>query len=339
MLRPQSPLGWPLRPVVLSSASLYNGRSAMRLVFMGTSVVVIPCLEALLQAGHEMLGVFCPPDRPVGRHGRVESPPVKAYALSRGLPIYQPPSLRRPHVQEELAILRPEVIVVAAYGKFLPAPILGLPPLGCLNLHPSLLPRHRGPSPVVTALLEGDTLTGVSIILLDSGMDTGPILAQREEPILPQDTAATLTQRLFQQGAELLVDTLEQWAGRRLSPTPQNEGQATVTRMVRKEDGRVDWGLPAQRVARMVRAYEPWPGVYTRWQGRLLKLLEVMPQPKPASGEVVGSVRPWNAQGAAIVTGEGLLELRRLQLEGRRPLSIDEFLRGSHDFLGSRLPS
>ncbi len=311
----------------------------MRLIFMGTPAVAVPCLEALLQAGHQVVGVYCPPDRPTGRHGRPEPPPVKVSALSLGLPVFQPASLRRPRVFEILAGLKPEAIVVAAYGKFLPENALALPPLGCLNLHPSLLPRHRGPAPVMTALLEGDAVSGVSILLLDQGMDTGPILAQQEEPILSHDTTASLTERLFRRGAELLIATLARWAAGAITPRPQDEGQATVTHLVRKEDGWVSWDRSALSISRMVRAYSPWPGASTRWQGQGLKLLEVEPHADVVPQGETGTAQAWGVDGVAVATGEGLLELRRLQLEGKRPLPTTEFLRGARGFVGARLPS
>ena len=184
----------------------------MRLVFMGTPVFVVPVLEALVQDSNiEITGVYTPPDRRQGRGRSSQMTPVKAYALEQGLPVFQPASLRREEVQQEMASLRPEVIVVAAYGKILPSAVLNLPSSGCLNLHPSRLPKYRGPSPVITTILEGDETTGVTLMLLDEGMDTGPIIAQREQAVGPEDTAETLTAALFQLGATLLSEQLAPW--------------------------------------------------------------------------------------------------------------------------------
>lgn len=308
---------------------------------MGTPSYAVPVLEALLGAGHRVAGVYTQPDRPAGRGLRPEAPPVKRYALERGLAVFQPQSLRSPGALEELRALAPRAIVVAAYGKFLPPEVLRLPPLGCLNLHPSLLPRHRGPSPVQAAILEGDEVTGVSIILLDEGMDTGPILAQVEEPIRDTDTAATLTERLFNIGARLMVETLERWDRGLLSPTPQDHARATVTRRIAKEDGEMDFSRPAVYLWRMVRAYQPWPGAYTRWEGRLLKVLEALPleaQGEAPPGTVVALPRGSPAP-VGVVAGRGVLALLRLHLEGRRPLPAEEFLRGHPRFIGARLPS
>jgi len=313
----------------------------MRLVFMGTPDYAIPVLSALLEAGHEVVGVYTQPDKPAGRGREVVPPPVKRYALERGLPIFQPPSLRQPKAVDALRALAPEAIVVSAYGKLLPPEVLHLPPLGCLNLHPSLLPRWRGPAPIVFTLLEGDSVTGVTIILLDEGMDTGPILAQVQEPVRPDDTARTLTERLFRLGAGLMVETLERWGRGEVTPQPQDEARATVTRLIRKEDGRMDFSLPAVRLERMVRAFDPWPSAWTTWKGKVLKVLRavVVDAPAPTGpGEVV-ALPPGGPAPVAVGTGEGLLGLLRLHLEGGRPLEAEAFLRGHRDFVGSRLPS
>lgn len=309
----------------------------MRIVFMGTPDFAIPCLEGLLQAGHEVVGVYCRPDKEVGRGQRVEAPPIKQFAAERGLPVFQPTSLRRKEAQAELSDLASEVAVVAAYGVLLPREVLDTPPLGCLNVHPSLLPRHRGPAPVVTAILEGDELTGVTIMLLDEGMDTGPILAQRQDLVHADDTAPVLTRRLFAQGAELLVETLPRWAAGGIEAAPQNEALATTTRRMTKEDGVLDWTASAEHLGRKVRAYEPWPGSYTSWQGKQLKVLAAHAEKGEAASPMGTVVEA--AEGAAVVTGEGVLVLGQVQLEGRRGTPIREFLQGYPDFVGSKLPS
>lgn len=313
----------------------------MRLVFMGTPAFVLPVLDALLAAPEvQIVGVYTPPDRPRGRGRSPEMPPVKGYALEHGLAVYQPATLRRPSVQEELASLRPDVMVVAAYGKILPPPVLETPSHGCLNLHPSLLPEYRGPSPVVTALLDGQANTGVTLMLLDPGMDTGPIIAQRGYSVSPEDTAETLTATLFRLGANLLVDHLDPWVAGELSAQPQDQARATVTRKLERTDGQADWNLSAEQLERRRRAYTPWPGLFTRWQGQVLKLLDVMALPETAGvgyrpGQVV-PLEPGPAP-AGVKTADGVLGLKRLQLEGRRPVTAGEFLRGYPQFLGSQL--
>lgn len=313
----------------------------MRLVFMGTPVYVVPVLEALAAAAAvQVVGVYTPPDRPRGRGRTVELTPVKAAGLELGLPIFQPPSLRSAGAQQELGALRPDLILVAAYGKLLPPETLALPPHGCLNLHPSLLPRYRGPSPVATAILEDAAVTGVTLMQLDPGMDTGPILAQQAIPLRGDETAATLTGDLFRIGAQLLLDNLAGWRAGQLPARPQDDSQATVTRKLERADGIADWNLTAAALERRRRAFTPWPGLATYWQGKSLRLLEVTALegqnwPAAAPGQVVAL--PAAETPAGIGTARGILALKRVQLEGRRPAAAAEFLRGYPDLVGSRL--
>ena len=203
----------------------------------------------------------------------MEPTPAKAAALGLGLPVFQPHSFRPEAAWQELAALQPEAIVVAAYGKLLPPEVLAIPPHGCLNLHPSLLPKYRGPSPVATAILDGALSTGVTLMLLDAGMDTGPILAQQEYPLTGRETAAELTEALFARGTQLLLDNLEPWVSGQLTAQPQDEAQATLTRKLERADGLADWRQPAAVLERMIRAFTPWPGLTAAWQGQSLRLL------------------------------------------------------------------
>ena len=313
----------------------------MRVVFMGTPSFVVPVLDAL-NAGQDVsvVGVYTPPDRPRGRGRSTDMLPVKAYALENGLEVYQPASLRSSRAQSELSSLQPEVIVVAAYGKLLPPPVLDIPPHGCLNLHPSLLPKYRGPSPVASAILDGIPATGVTLMLLDEGMDTGSIIAQSECLVSGQETSETLTGALFQQGAQLLMDNLGPWAAGVLTARPQEDAAASITRKLNREDGLADWQLPAAKLERHRRAYTPWPGLFTLWEGKVLKLLDVVPLSAQADyGIEPGSVVAASEEGipVAVATGSGMLGLKSLQLEGRRPVTGKEFLRGYPQFLGSKL--
>ena len=315
-----------------------NDSRAMRVIFMGTPAYAIPVLSALLDGSYNVVGVYARPDRPAGRSTRSVPSEIKRFALDRELPVFQPDSLRRDEeARREMASLSPDVVVVAAYGLFLPSEILGLPPLACLNVHPSLLPMYRGPSPVSAAILGGDEVVGVTIIKLDEGMDSGPILAQRERPVGPLETTQSLTTRLFDLGAALLTEVLPGWRRGEIQPRPQDDTQATVTSLLTREDGDIVWSRPAVHIDRQVRAYFPWPGSFTRWSGRLLKIIEAAPLEQEtdvsaAPGQVIAL-----SEGAGVVTGEGLLVVRRLQLEGRRPVSVQEFLRGRRDFVGSVL--
>ncbi len=227
------------------------------------------------------------PDRPVGRSARPAPPPVKALAQEHGLPVLQPPSLRRPAALAALTRLRPEVGIVAAYGAILRPDVLDLPPQGYLNVHASLLPRWRGAWPVGAAILAGDAETGATIMRLDAGMDTGPILARRPTPVRPQDTTASLQERLATLGAELLVEVLPAYLAGRLVPEPQDDRAATYSQMVRKEDGRLDWSRPAPELERRVRAMQPWPGAWTVWGDKTLRVLAatVLPGSPPGSSE------------------------------------------------------
>lgn len=317
----------------------------MRVVFMGTPTFAVPVLARLYQRkGMEVVGVYSPPDRPRGRGKELAPTPVKAAALEMGLPVFQPASLRRDSVQAELQELQPDVAVVAAYGKLLPAEVLALPPHGCLNIHPSLLPRYRGPSPVVAAILDGLESTGVTLMLLDEGMDTGPVVAQKEHKLAGTETAASLTEELFQEGANLLLENLEPWVDGQLQAIPQDEAQATITSRLDRSDGVADWSLTAQQLERQQRAFTPWPGLFANWEGKSLKLVEVTAlvnsgRSGPASEASPGEVVELSIDGSplGIGTAEGVLGVRTLQLEGRRPMSAADFLRGYPQFLGSVL--
>ena len=312
----------------------------MRTVFMGTPAYALPCLEALLDLQYQVVGTVTQPDKTAGRGRALQVPPVKRFAQAHGLPVLQPPSLRDPQAVEQLAALHPQLIVVAAYGKILPPPVLALPPRGCLNVHPSLLPRHRGAAPVATAILEGDVTTGVSLMMMDAGMDTGPLLAQQEEPVRPQDTTESLTDRLFRRSSKLLRELLPRYLAGEVRPRPQPLEGATTTRMLRKEDGEVDWEQNAEALERRLRAFTPWPGCFTYWHGRLLKLLEAHVE-DDGYGEQRGRVLALELEEApaGVVTSRGVLALRRVQLEGKRPLTCAEFVRGHRSFVGAVLPS
>ncbi len=310
----------------------------LRVVFMGTPAFSAPVFRRLLEAGHQVVGVFTQPARQTGRGRRLSPSPVKQAALERGIPVLQPASLRNDSsVVDELASLSPDVIVVAAYGLFLPTEFFELPTHGSLNVHPSLLPKYRGPAPVVTTILNGDDVTGVSIIRLIERMDAGPILAQRETPVGAAETSEELTPRLFELGAGLLIDILPDWASRKIIERPQDEQKATATHLLSREDGEIDWSNSADYISRQVRAYDPWPGTFTRWQGKTLKIIgatagEVEDASTGSTGEVVAL-----GDGVAVVTGAGPLLLSELQMEGRKPAPVGDFLQGHPDFVGSHL--
>ncbi len=315
------------------------GFVAIQLVFMGTPEFALPSLETLFRGTYTVAAVYTRPDRKAGRGQQLAFSPVKQLAMSLGLKIVQPENFKEASVIEHLAGLAPEAIIVAAYGQILPAEVLALPKFGCVNIHPSLLPRYRGSSPVSAAILNGDEVTGVTIMLMDSGMDTGPILRQKRMPVSPEDTTGSLTEKLARVGAELLMETLPQWVEGKVKPQPQDTSLATYTRTVAKEDGEIKWGLPAVELWRQVRAYEPWPGSYTWWWGKRLKLNRVVPIAGDKYGEVgkVLGLPPTAPAAVGVQTGEGLLGLLRVQLEGKREMAVREFIIGYRDFVGSSL--
>ncbi len=308
-----------------------------RIVFMGTPDFAVPTLEALADA-HRVVGVVTQPDRKSGRGRQLKAPPVKRAALERGLPLFQPRTLRTPDPLARLADWEPEVIVVAAFGQILSQDVLDLPPHGCLNIHASLLPRWRGAAPVAASILAGDEITGVTIMRMDAGLDTGPILAQQEEPIRFDDTRATLRDRLSRLGAKLLIETLPAYLAGDLPPRPQPEEGVTYAEQLRKEDGLLDWSRPAVELDWQMRAFTPWPSVFTFWRGRRLKVLWATPLPDWCGDAPPGTVIALT-DGAAVAAGKGALRLERVQLAGKRAMDVEVFLQGQRDFVGSRLDS
>jgi methionyl-tRNA formyltransferase len=300
---------------------------------MGTPEFAVPSLAALVDGGYAIAAVITQPDRPAGR-GRAHTPsPVKQYAVDHGLLVIQPTTLRPTDVVAQLADLHPDVIVVAAFGMILRAEVLNLPLHGCLNVHASLLPRHRGASPITAAILEGDAVTGCTIMRLDEGMDTGPILAQSTLEIRADDTTAALSARLAQQGADLLAVVLPLWLASEIAAQPQPTSGVTLCRPLRKEQGKVAWGQPAIAIERMARAYQPWPGAFTSWQGQLLKIVRAHVATGSAEpGRVIA-----HGEGVAVGTGDGLLALDEVQIAGRRAMAIGEFLRGQRAIVGAVL--
>ncbi len=310
----------------------------LRTVFMGTPDFAVPTLHALMNdPTYELVGVVTQPDREAGRGNasgrRIQMSPVKELALASGIPVLQPERLRDPGAYDELAALAPQMIVVAAFGQILRPDVLALPRFGCVNVHASLLPRWRGAAPIAASILAGDLTTGNTIMLMDAGMDTGPILAQSEEPIGASDTTGSLSERLARQGAALLLRTLPAYLAGDLTPRPQPEEGASLCRPLRKEQGRIDWQQPAQHIERMVRAFDPWPGAFTTWQNEKLKIGRAAVM---AGREEAGRVRRWQDQ-IAIGTGEGLLLVSALQLAGRKMLSAKDFLAGRPEFIGANL--
>ena len=311
----------------------------MRIVFMGTPDFAVPSLEQLMLNGYDVVAVYTQPDRVAGRGQALAASPVKIAALEKGLSVVQPESLKLPEAVKQLAGFRPDAIVVSAFGQILPESVLTIPAHGALNIHPSLLPKFRGASPVASAILYGDNFAGVSVMLLDKGMDTGPVLARAQISISPRDTTGSLTRKLAVVGAQLLLEVLPRWVKGELTPQPQDEVQATYTKRFEKEDGEIDWTLPAVELGRRVRALNPWPGCYTRWQGKQLKIIEAVPVPTEKNVDTGRVVVLGKGEAAfGVGTGAGVLGILQVQLEGKRAVTAAEFLRGQKEFAGTVLP-
>ncbi len=305
---------------------------------MGTPEFAVPPLEYLVLSHHQVVAVYTRLDKPAGRSGAPVPSPVKKAAERLGLLVVQPESLKKPEAVAQLAGFHPDVMVLAAFGQILPQSILTIPAFGSLNVHPSLLPKFRGASPVASALLAGDDFTGVSIMLMDKGIDTGPVLARAAIAISSWDNAGTLTTKLSLLGARLLQEVLVRWLRHEITPQPQNEAEATYCKPIAKEMGEIDWHLPAVALWRRVRAYNPWPGYYTWWQGRRLKIMAALPlSGVTEAGRVVRVAEP--LVGFGVGTGNGVLGVSEVQLEGKRVMSAAEFLRGQREFSGTVLPS
>jgi methionyl-tRNA formyltransferase len=279
----------------------------------------------VLTENEEVIGVVCQPDKPAGRGLSLQSPPTKQFALSRSIAVLQPDNLREPSFQEEIKMLSPELCVISAYGKYIPPEILRIPPLGFINLHPSLLPRWRGADPIRWTILEGDEKTGVTIHYASEKMDAGDIILQREMSIFPDDTYASLGERLFREGTRLLLTAIELIKEGKAPRIPQNEEEATYAPALKNEDFKIDWHSPARRIERLLRAGNPAPGAFTFFRGRRLKVWEGrLVDMKGEAGKVIGIEKG----GIIVGCGEGALLLTSLQIEGKRAVSGEEFVRG-----------
>ena len=298
----------------------------LRVVFMGSPEFAVPTLRAVARVA-EIVGVITQPDKPAGRGQTLVAPAVKQAAaeLLPGVPVLQPKSARRPELAEEIRALAPDVGVVVAYGKILPQSLLDVPRHGCLNVHGSLLPRYRGAAPIQWAVIRGESETGITIMQLDAGMDTGPMLLRRAEPVSDEDTAGTLAARLAPIGAELMVEALAALAEGKLAPVPQDDALATMAPILKKEDGLVDWSQPARAVRDRVRGVDPWPGAYTLLGGQPLKLWGArLADGVGSPGDVLGV----SAAGLAVACGEGAITIAEVQAPGRKRMAATAYHAG-----------
>ena len=304
----------------------------MRILFAGTPVFAVPALEALVAAGHEVVAVYTQPDRPAGRGRQLQPSPVKAAALAHGLPVRQPLTLGTPEAAPALAALAPDVMVVVAYGLLLPPEVLAVPPLGCLNIHASRLPRWRGAAPLQRAIEAGDAVTAVAIMRMEAGLDTGPVMLESVTPIGPRETAAQLHDRLSAAGGALIVEALEQLANGNATFVPQAAEGVTYARKLDKAEARLDWTRPAAALDRQVRAFDPWPGAQTTWRGAQLRVHAAEPVDSPAAADSTpGTVLVATGGVLDIACGGGTcLRLLRVQEAGRKPVTAREFLQSTH---------
>ena len=304
----------------------------MRIVFMGTPDFAVPCLQRLLEGGHEVPAVFTQPDKPVGRHAVLTPPPVKQLALSHGIPVYQPTKMRDGTVAALLRELAPDCLVVVAYGRILPQEILDVPPRGCVNIHGSLLPRYRGAAPIQWSVIRGETVTGVTSMFMDAGMDTGDIIDTLTTPIGENETAGELFERLAPLGARLLSTTLAAIADGTVTRRPQNDAEATMAPMLEKAMGRLDLTRPARELHNQVRGMNPWPGAFCTAGGKTLKIHETR--------VAAGSGAPGTllcADPVTVACGEGALQLGTVQPEGKPRMAAEAWLRGARLPQGARL--
>ncbi len=310
----------------------------MRIVFMGTPDFAVPSLEALLKSDEQVVGIVTQPDRPKGRGQVLTLSPVKLVAQRERIPVLQPAKMKDPKFLAALAAWTPDLIAVAAFGRILPTAILTLPPKGCINVHGSLLPKYRGAGPIQWAIINGETETGITTMLMDEGMDTGAILLQEKLTISPDDTAGSLSPRMAELGGRLLVETLVQLKAGTLVPRPQDHSRATMAPLLKKEDGAIDWTLSARTIANRIRGLTPWPGAYTffgtdRWT------LYKSGMMNERAGNAPGQIAAVTKDTIHVTTGEGLLAITELQPANSRRMTVAQYLAGHVVEAGQRLDS
>ena len=318
--------------------------SKIDIIYFGTPEISANVLKNIIKEEINIIGVFTRPDSFYGRGKKLLESPVKQLAKTLDLPVYEPKSLRNRDIVELINKLAPDLIIVAAYGLLIPEEILTIPKYGVVNIHPSLLPKYRGPSPVATALLNGDLITGVSIMLLDKGMDSGPILATENLKITLEHNTQTLTEELFQIGSNLLVSTIPLLVSGQIVPTSQNKDNVTITKLLTKDDGNIDWEFNSEDISRQIRAFNPWPSAFTYYNSKRLiieKAFSIVNEDiNQRSNKSPGLVTQFESNGEAItgvICGDGILAITQLKLEGSSSQDITEFVRGKPSFLGSIL--
>lgn len=309
----------------------------MKIVFMGTPEYAVGALEALIGAGHEITAAVTQPDKAKGRSGSLQYSPVKECALKHGIPVFQPERVKRPEAVETLRSYEADVFVVAAFGQILSREILDMPRLGCLNIHASLLPRYRGASPIQHAIIDGEERTGITIMQMDAGIDTGDILYQKELPVDRRDTSQSLYDKLTVLGGQTIVEALKLLEQGMLVPRKQREEEGSYVKMITKEMGRIDFSKDALSIERLVRGMTPWPSAYTLFRGKQMKIWEAAALEGDVSGLAAGTVSAVGKEDFTVATGRGFLQIRELQLEGKKRMSAHDFLLGMRVTPGEKL--
>lgn len=310
---------------------------SLKVIFAGTPEFAAVALQALLDSAHQVIAVYTQPDRPAGRGLKLKPSPVKELAIANALAVHQPPSLKNNEAQAEMAAYQTDVLVVAAYGLLLPAAVLQIPKYGCINIHPSLLPRWRGAAPIQRTIFAGDQETGVTIMQMDEGLDTGPMLLQQTFKLTNEETSHTLHDQLAKQGASALIETLNLLADNQLQPVKQDNALATYATKITKEEATIDWNLSAQELSQRIRAFNPWPVAFTTWQNQTLRIWlakELTQSTNATPGTLINASR----EGLDIATGKGVLRLLQVQLPGGKTQSIADFYNSQHDKLISGKP-
>jgi methionyl-tRNA formyltransferase len=307
-----------------------------RIIFAGTPEFAVPSLRGLTESGHELVGVLTQPDRPAGRGRKLRPSPVKIFATGHGLPVFQPERLGSPETQDRLRVLQPDLMVVVAYGLLLPESVLKIPRAGCINVHASVLPRWRGASPIQAAILAGDTSTGVSIMRMEKGLDTGPVFSKIETPVRENECAGELHDRLADSGAALLMTSLDGILDGSSAPRPQESAGATYAGRINKADARIDWSDRAIEIDRQIRAYNPWPVAETVLEGMRIRCWRAVPEAIFESGGQPGTVIGAGGETIDVQTADGLIRLIELQRSGGQRMPAADFARG-HELLGKVL--
>jgi methionyl-tRNA formyltransferase len=313
----------------------------MKVLFMGTPDFAVPTLDQLMKSKHEVIGVVTQPDKQKGRGHAVSFSPVKELALQCQLPVYQPLKVKEPEFMDKIRSLEPEVIVVAAFGQILPKAFLDIPPYGCINVHGSLLPKYRGAAPIQYSIIEGEEETGITIMHMDAGIDTGDMILQKSLPIAPKETGGSLFDKLAVLGAELLLEALDQIEAGTAARIPQDNEKATYVKILDKDMGRLDFTQSAVRLERLIRGLNPWPSAYTILDGKTLKLWQADAEPiSHADGNKTftpGEIIELRKNAFVVAAGEGALVIREVQLEGKKRMPTDAFLRGFPLIIGTKL--